>query len=622
MCEMRSAVAAVLLAASAMACAAPAPPVDDPTPASLDAFKAAATTILDETGVPGAGIALVRADGIEWAGGLGWADRDARVPVDADTLFRAGSISKTFVAMALVQLYEDGRLDLDAPLSELVPNVAVDNPWAASAPVRLRHVLEHTAGFDDMHFNEMYVLDDAPDAPLEAVLARNPASRRVRWRPGTRMAYSNPGYAVAGRVIEAVTERPFDEIIREKIFVPLDMPASTFSGALDDPRLAQGYSDRGGPPVPRRRIHLRPAGALHTSAKELGQFVEMLLLWGERGDGYVIDPEYLSNMEWPRTTAASTAGVRAGYGLGIFSTIDLPYPVLGHQGGIDGFLSVYGYSPSRDVGYVVLLNSTHAPDALRRLSSLALRYLKRDLEPPPKETIAVTPGSLERFEGYYHDANPRNALLQVIASPLGGRTVRLRDGQLEMQPTLEPAVPLVPVNEGLFRRERELTASMAFTTVEGQQVLAGPAFYAERRPAWPMTLLRAGLTAALCLVALAPLVALGHAWVARRHARPTAGGIGAIWTLAGLALAAIFGIATEIPVALLGTPSAGAQAIFAASMAYPALVAVVVLLTPRTWRRGVGRGFAAFAALVAAAHAGLAGYLGYWGLIGVRTWTY
>ena len=71
----------------------------------------------------------------------------------------------------------------------------------------------------------------------------------------------------------------------------------------------------------------------------------MLLNWGELRGGYVIDPEYLSNMEWPRTTAASTAGVRAGYGLGIYSTIDLPYHVLGHQGGIDGFLSAYGYSP-------------------------------------------------------------------------------------------------------------------------------------------------------------------------------------------------------------------------------------------------------------------------------------
>ena len=89
-------------------------PLDDPTPQTLDEFKAAAARVLDETGVPGAGIALVNVNGTEWAGGVGWADRDRQVPVTADTHFRAGSVSKTFVALALVQLYEDGKLDLDA----------------------------------------------------------------------------------------------------------------------------------------------------------------------------------------------------------------------------------------------------------------------------------------------------------------------------------------------------------------------------------------------------------------------------------------------------------------------------------------------------------------------------
>ncbi len=111
-----------------MLLAQPSPPPDDPTPLTLEAFKAAAADVLEETRVPGAGIALVGVNGVEWAGGVGWADRDARVPVTADTHFRAGSISKTFVAMALVQLYEDGKLDLDAPLRTLLPDLPFDNP--------------------------------------------------------------------------------------------------------------------------------------------------------------------------------------------------------------------------------------------------------------------------------------------------------------------------------------------------------------------------------------------------------------------------------------------------------------------------------------------------------------
>ncbi len=140
------------------------------------------------------------------------ADRDQRTPVTADTHFRAGSISKTFVAMALVQQYEDGEMDIEAPVSELAPSVTIDNRF--SAPVTVLNLLQHTAGFDDMHFNERYNLTDPPDLPLLDVLARNPASRRVRWQPGTRMSYSNPGYAVAAAVLEQVTGRPYEDVIR------------------------------------------------------------------------------------------------------------------------------------------------------------------------------------------------------------------------------------------------------------------------------------------------------------------------------------------------------------------------------------------------------------------------
>ena len=113
--------------------------------------------------MPGAGIALVRQDGVEWAGGVGYADRDARTPVTADTHFRVGSISKSFVAMALVQLYEDGDVDLEATVEEVDPGHRDRQPVAA-APIRCAsiHVLQHTAGFDDMHFNAIATCPTAP----------------------------------------------------------------------------------------------------------------------------------------------------------------------------------------------------------------------------------------------------------------------------------------------------------------------------------------------------------------------------------------------------------------------------------------------------------------------------
>src|SRR5436190_14386372 len=133
----RPVVCAIALAACSVVLSAQA--TTDPTPKTVDEFRLAVQTVLSDTGVPGAGIALVRMSGVEWAGGVGLADRDAKTPVTADTHFRAGSISKTFIASALVQAYLDDILDLDAPVSQYVPEVAIDNAWDLTDPVRVIH---------------------------------------------------------------------------------------------------------------------------------------------------------------------------------------------------------------------------------------------------------------------------------------------------------------------------------------------------------------------------------------------------------------------------------------------------------------------------------------------------
>ena len=138
----------------------------DPWPKTIDEFRAAVQRVLTETGVPGAGIALIRTSGVEWAGGIGLADRDAGTPVTADTRFRGGSLSKTFIAMTLAQMDADEEIDLNATVAELAPEVPIDNAWEATDPVRVIHLLQHTAGFDDNHFNEVFGTIGAPDLAL------------------------------------------------------------------------------------------------------------------------------------------------------------------------------------------------------------------------------------------------------------------------------------------------------------------------------------------------------------------------------------------------------------------------------------------------------------------------
>src|SRR5262249_4738137 len=160
-----------------------------------------------ETRTPGAGIAIVSRDQVEWVAGIGKADVAANKPADADTLFRIGSVSKAFAALAALQLQEQGKLQLTDTVKQWDPDVAFENAWESSDSVRLVHLMEHTTGFDDIHLRE-YALND-PKMSLRDALAYGADSRVSRWRPGSRMSYCNAGPAVLATVIEKVSGERF-----------------------------------------------------------------------------------------------------------------------------------------------------------------------------------------------------------------------------------------------------------------------------------------------------------------------------------------------------------------------------------------------------------------------------
>src|SRR5688572_31530843 len=135
---MRAGLASVLALALGGALLTAQAPDPDPFPKTIEEFRNAVQNVLSDTGVPGAGLALVRMGGVEWAGGVGLADRDQKTPVTADTHFRAGSISKSFIASAIVQMYLDDEIELDAPVAELASEIRIDNAWEPSYPVRDR----------------------------------------------------------------------------------------------------------------------------------------------------------------------------------------------------------------------------------------------------------------------------------------------------------------------------------------------------------------------------------------------------------------------------------------------------------------------------------------------------
>src|SRR6202795_1271458 len=178
---------------------------DLPHPKTLQELQQAMKDVLNKEHVPGAGVALVANGEALWCGGIGDADIAAKRAATCDTEFRVGSISKTFVALSLLKLQEEGKINLYARLQDVAPELPFKNRWEAPHPVRIVNLLEHTAGFDDMEPSEVYNVHDRYDFPLLDVFKRFQEPQPPRGPPGTRMSYSNPGNAIAGYLIEKIT---------------------------------------------------------------------------------------------------------------------------------------------------------------------------------------------------------------------------------------------------------------------------------------------------------------------------------------------------------------------------------------------------------------------------------
>src|SRR5213080_3144277 len=464
-----------------------------PHPKTLEELQRAMKGVVEKEHVTGAGVALVSNGQLLWCGGLGKADLAANRDISCDTEFRVGSISKTFVALALLKLQEEGRVNLYARLQDAAPEISFKNNWEAMHPVRIVHLLEHTAGFDDMEPSEVYNLRDRDDFPLLGVFKRFKNPQTARWPPGTRMSYSNPGNAIAGYVIEKVTGKPFDQYIRETFLRPMgmnhaDYPFTDANRAL----LATAYE--GNPPKPSGYpfIYLRPAGDLKASPGELARLVQFLLRRGKAGDAQLVNSESILRMEAPETTLAAKNGLRLGYGLCNYTGVEGGVVTHGHDGGIDGFISSYRYMPEQNWGYVVLLNSDNSPRALESLNHLAIDFLSKDFSKPQMPAIDLPASEMERFTGFYAPRAPRSQLFAFLDDLAGGTRVRVINGKLTRSGLFGRPEPLLYVGKNLFRGEKEPEGTTVFFVTDlGDMAVVSNGLdsisYSERSSlAWPL----------------------------------------------------------------------------------------------------------------------------------------
>jgi CubicO group peptidase (beta-lactamase class C family) len=411
-------------------------------------MKARLAAILNRHPAVGLAVGVVRDGRLEFFRGHGVADVASGMPVDEDTVFRIGSITKTFTAIAVMQLWERRLVDLDAPANDYLRAYRLVPARASFRPATLRHLLTHTAGLPQLAYPWRAfkpVLGETvrfgQRVPTLAEFYRG--GLRLVAEPGTRHTYSNHGFATLGQIVEDVSGQPLDRYLRDRLFEPLGMVQTDLvRSARVTPRLATGYALRSGGPHPVGDCDLVTvgAGAVYSTTRDMARYVAALLGGGAGEHGPVLEPGTLASMFAPHYQPDPRV---PGVGLAFFRGDAGGHLVVEHEGLVPGFSSQLAVAPDDGVGVVAFTNGARGAMAwLGAEAAGMVRYLLGVPDDAVRTDVPHRPEIWSDLCGWY---SFRGSLRDVQKWFVAGAEVTVRRGQL----TLRALSPIPALNRGL-----------------------------------------------------------------------------------------------------------------------------------------------------------------------------
>jgi len=416
------------------------------------AMRARIDRILNRRPAVGLAVGVIRDGRLELFHGHGLADIASRTPITEDTVFRIGSITKTVTAIALMQLVQQGLVDLDAPAGDSLRAYALVPAKTGHRPATVRHLLTHTAGLPEMVYpSRAYkpILGETVTfgrrVPTLAEFYRG--RLRLVAEPGTRHTYSNHGFATLGQIVEDVSGQPLARYFRDHIFTPLGM-ADTDAVRSDrvKARLATGYAMRANGPRPVRDCDVVTVGGgcIYSTTRDMARFVAALLGGGANEHGSVLAAETLADMFAPQYQPDPRL---PGVGLAFFRHDVGGHLVVEHDGLMPGFTSQMSVAPDDGVGIVAFTNGARGAKAwLGTEVGGLLGHALAAPDPVIRTDVPHHPEIWRDLCGWY---SFRGSLRDVQKWFIAGAEVFGRHGQLMLRPVtpipgLSRAVPLHP----------------------------------------------------------------------------------------------------------------------------------------------------------------------------------
>ncbi|MFC2164126.1 serine hydrolase [Acidobacteriota bacterium] len=378
------------------------------------------------------GSALVAAGGeVLLSRGYGMANFEHDVPNTPQTIFRIGSMSKQFTAMAILQLQEMGKLNVMDPISDYMD---IPEIWEG---ITIHHLLSHTSGIPIYYsYPEYYGYSRYPIAPKE--LVETVWEKPLHFKPGEACSYSCTNFTILGYLIEVLSGLSYADFLQENIFLPLEMRDSGYdqSSPIIKNRASGYYWKADGKLANAGYIHMTApyaAGALYSTVEDMykwdrAQYTEKL-----------VSQQSLNAMFTPHTYSAEYGGFHNGYGVWVSERKNRK--IVGHAGGVNGFSTFFERYVDDDVCVIVLSNTRSAwPGPARVSHDLAAMVFGEEYELPPEEEmpeiVGVDPALYDAFIGQYE----YNYII----------TITKRDNRLYLQGSWQPEIEIFPISETAF----------------------------------------------------------------------------------------------------------------------------------------------------------------------------
>lgn len=357
--------------------------------------------------VPAIGITIIQPNH-SYTHAFGYTNKETNKAATTESLFRFGSITKMLPGIAILQLQEQGKLQLTDNLRDIVPEFSFENDWHESHPVQIQHLLEHTTGWDN-HPGEQKIFEH-DQTSLKEVLAIYPQSRVSRWVPGTRSAYSNTGPTVAAYVVEELTGMSFSDYVKEHIFQPLGMENShllkpeNWQSEAVMPYLNNGMA------AGYEHIATRPASSLTASMTDMNKLLSLFI--NPTGSG-VLSADSVSRMQRIESELAHKAGVVSYQGFVHSKDIINGEVFYGHNGGIPGAISAFRYHPQSQTGFVFALNKVSGA-AFSKIKTALAEHLGHLPQTHTPKSLPID-GSFSDADGMYVKLNTGNKIGDLVS---------------------------------------------------------------------------------------------------------------------------------------------------------------------------------------------------------------